>query len=366
MKPSVSPGQLLMVGFRPEEEGQLLSLVAKGRVGGVILFGRNGEDALEVARLCELLRRAAREGPHASIPLVAVDQEQGRVCRIRRGVTRFPGASVLGTLDRPDTTARVARWVGLELKALGIHLNLAPVGDVTVRGRASRALEGRTFGFEPERVASHVKAWIRGSQGAGMAACAKHFPGHGAVREDSHIAMPRDPTPLPVLRRDHLRPFLAAIRAGVSAIMVGHVAYDALEPGVPASLSRRVIQGLLRQELGYQGLVLTDDLEMGAVSRGRDPVEAAIQAIGAGADMALVGRNLTGETKIESLLSGLGEALRTGRLAKDRVAASARRVLLFKRRWIPARWELPPGPPAALAAGRLARRLELRGRGGGK
>ena len=366
MKPSISPGQLLMVGFRPEEEGQLLSLVAKGRIGGVILFGRNGEDALEVARLCESLRRAAREGPHATIPLVAVDQEQGRVCRIRRGVTRFPGASVLGTLDRPDTTARVARWVGLELKALGVHLNLAPVGDVTVRGRDSRALAGRAFGSEPERVASHARAWIRGSQGAGMAGCAKHFPGHGAVREDSHIAMPRDPTPLSGLRRGHLRPFRAAIRAGVSAIMVGHVAYDALDPGVPASLSFRVIQGLLRQELGYQGLVLTDDLEMGAVSRVRDPVQAAIQAIGAGADMALVGRKLTGEVEIQELLEGLEDAVRRGRLPMNRVAASVRRVLLFKRRWIPARWELPPGPPATPRAARLAGRLELQESGGGR
>jgi beta-N-acetylhexosaminidase len=146
--------------------------------------------------------------------------------------------------------------------------------------------------------------------------------------------------------------------------MVGHVAYDALDPGVPASLSPRVIQGLLRQEMGYRGLVITDDLEMAAVSEGRDPVEAAIQAIAAGADMALVGRNLAGEVKIEELLEGLGDAVRGGRLPTDRVAASVRRVLRFKRRWIPTRWEIPFGAPAAPAAARLARRLEALGRGG--
>jgi beta-N-acetylhexosaminidase len=360
---SISAAQLLVVGFRPQEEARILSRVADGSLGGVILFSRNGEEALQVARLCGLLRDAAERGGPDSLPIVAVDQEQGRICRIKQGITLFPGASVLGGLDRPRTTERVARWVARELSALGVNLNLAPVADVATRDPVPPVLAGRIFGGVPSQVARHVRAWINGSQEAALAACAKHFPGHGAAKEDSHLLLPRDSTPLPLLQSMHLRPFRSAISAGVASIMVGHMAYEALDPETPASLSPTVLQGLLRNELGFRGLVLTDDLEMEAVADRADPVSAAIQAIRAGADMVIVGRQLKGDVDIEDLVAELHKALQRGLLPRERVAASYQKVLAFKRAWVPARWAPPSRPPTIPAAQRLADRLTLEGSG---
>jgi beta-N-acetylhexosaminidase len=352
-----------MVGFRPQEEADLLSLVAREGLGGLVLFQRNAEDAMAVARLCHRLRRAATHGP-VGLPIVAVDQELGRVCRIRTGVTPFPGPSVLGDIDRPRTTARVARWVARELGALGVTLDLAPVADCPDTAPPPSVLEGRTFGRDPSRVARHVRAWVRGSQGGGLAACAKHFPGHGAATEDSHRTLPTDATPLAAMMRRHIQPFMAAVRAGVASVMVGHVAYEALDPGVPASLSPRVIQGLLRAALGFRGLVLTDDLEMGAMGGGLDPLRSAIRALQAGADMALVGRNLRGELPLEALIDGLREALAAGALPRERVIDALGRVEAFKRQWIPGQWAPPPGPPVTKRAMHLAIRLGLLGPAG--
>lgn len=356
-KAGFSAGQLLLVGFRPDEEKKILSLVEQGRLGGVILFSRNGEDARDVIRLCSAIRHVVKGEDSYTLPFVAVDQEQGRVCRILDGVTRFPGAAALGELDRSSTTERVAHWVGREMAALGVHLNLAPVADVLQKDMHSQVLADRAFGHDPNRVARHVRAWIRGSQGAKVAACAKHFPGHGSVGADSHLKLPRDVTPMEKMERLHLKPFVSAIRAGVAAVMVGHVAYDALDPGVPASLSTRVIQGLLREGLGFDGLVLTDDLDMRAVRESGNPVEVAVQAIAAGADMALVGRNMKAVVDVEDLIKGIEEAVRRETLPMDRVQASMNRVFAFKRQWIPYYWAPPSHPPPFLSAQRLSSRL---------
>lgn len=353
----VSPGQLLLVGFRPEERDLVCSLLREGRLGGVILLGRNCGDAMAVARLCGDLRLSAQGRGSLALPLVAVDQEQGRVCRIQQGVTTFPGADVLGGLDRPKTTERVAHWVGRELAALGVHVNLAPVADVFGRKEGSSVLAARCFGWDPALVARHVRAWIRGSQGAEVASCAKHFPGHGGAREDSHERLPVDHSPLSMMEAVHLRPFSAAIAAGVASIMVGHVAFKALDPGMPASLSSKVIKGLLREKMAFEGLVMTDDLEMGAVASMADPVNATVQALKAGADMALVARSSSNSVSLEELVCGIEGAMHRGRLERGRILESLSRVLGFKRRWIPHRWSPPSSPPASQVAARLARRL---------
>jgi beta-N-acetylhexosaminidase len=327
----------------------------------VILFRRNAEDAMDVARISAMLREAANRG-NVSVPLLAVDQEQGRVCRIQRGVTLFPGATALGELDRISTTEGVARWVGRELATLGVHLNLAPVADVVRADPPPSVLLERAFGADPQLVARHVRAWVRGSQDGAVAACAKHFPGHGGVGGDSHDLRPRDRASLPVLKKYHLAPFAAAIRARVAAVMVGHVAYEALDPGAPASLSP-LVMGLLRRGMGYDGLVLTDDLDMGAISEALDPAEAAVRAIAAGADMALVGRNLKAEMEPEDLVRGLEVAVADGRLSKERIASAIRRVLAFKRSWVPSFWEPPLHDPALPRAARLAQRLWEEARG---
>lgn len=353
----VFPGQLVIAGFRPEERDLVCSLLHEGRLGGVILLGRNCGDAMAVAGLCHALRGSAEGLRGIALPIVAVDQEQGRIRRITQGVTPFPGADLLGALDRAKTTERVSRWVARELAALGVHLNLAPVADVFRTGISSSTLVQRCFGQDPDLVSRHVRAWTRGSQGAEVASCAKHFPGHGGAREDSHERLPVDSAPLSIMEAVHLRPFYAAIAAGVASIMVGHVAYEVLDPGRPASLSSKVITGLLREKMAFRGLVITDDLEMGAIGSRVDPITAAVQALRAGADMALVARSSSNSVPLEDLVCGLEEAVRSGRLERERIRESFSRVWGFKKRWIPHRWSPPSSPPASQAAARLARRL---------
>jgi beta-N-acetylhexosaminidase len=352
-----SPGRLLMIGFRPEEENEVLSLVAEGRLGGLILFGRNGETAAEVLRLAKALFEAARQQA-VHPPIIAVDQEQGPVCRIRRGVTLFPGPSFLGSLGRTETTASVAHWVAREMAALGMHLNFAPVADVVAIAPPPAVLLGRAFGSDPDLVAGHVGAWIRGSQRAKIAACAKHFPGHGSVAADSHRQLPFDRSSLDFLQRNHLPPFTAAIQADVAAIMVGHVAYEALHPGVPASLSNRVIKGLLRNALGFRNLTITDDLEMEATA-GKSSLESLVlQALAAGEDMALVGRNLRADAPSPTeLVRELETAARRGKLDRDRLQEALRRVQRFSERWIPRHWQPPTRPRPPARARRLAEQL---------
>jgi beta-N-acetylhexosaminidase len=346
-------GQLLMVGFAPEEMEEVRSLASQGRLGGVILFERNARTSLEVARLTSQL--IAVQAPVPPL-VVAVDQEQGRVCRIREGVTLFPGPSELGLLRRPATTARVARWVALELSCLGINLNLAPVADLPETTPWPPVLEGRAFGQEPFQVASQVAAWVRGSQGAGVASCVKHFPGHGSVKGDTHRELPEDVSAEEKILGHHLVPFKAALEAGVCCVMISHVVYPALDPNGPASLSPRLVGGLLRGAMGFQGLVLTDDLDMGAVASSLDPVEAVVKAIQAGVDLALVGRNLRSGWSITHLVEELERAALGRHISAERLEESMQRLLAFKTRWASA--SLPPRPGnSSRGARRLARRL---------
>jgi beta-N-acetylhexosaminidase len=333
-----------MVGFAPEEEEILLGMVSEGRIGGIILFSRNAEEALQAKETCSLIRDASELAPLGHPPVIAVDQEGGRVCRIKRGVALFPAPGVLASLRRPVITRRVAWWTARELLYLGITANLAPVSDVPCKERVPAVLEDRTFGTDPKTVLRHVTAWIRGSQAAGLWACCKHFPGHGFVQEDSHTSLPRDPSPMDTLRSVHLVPFAGGIDAGVGIMMVGHVAYMALDDGVPASLSAVCMQGLLRRELGFDGLILTDDLEMAAVG---DTMEAVIKSLASGADMALVGRNLGGNLPLEDLESELKWAFSRGLLPGWRVVASLGRIEgLWKRFKGPLAGGLGTAPPS--------------------
>jgi beta-N-acetylhexosaminidase len=243
---------VLLPGFDGVVAPEWLRRSVADGLGGVVLFARNVRSAEQVAELVSALR-AEREDL-----LVAIDEEGGDVTRLDHATgSSTPGNLALGAAGDPRLTEAVAAEIGDRLAELGIDLDLAPVADVNA-DPANPIVGVRAFGSDPALVADHTAAWVRGLQAQGVAACVKHFPGHGATRADSHVEMP-------VLERVELAPFQAAIAAGVLAVMPAH----AVAPGYddrPATLSRRLIAGLLRAELGFDGLVVSDGMDMQAIA----------------------------------------------------------------------------------------------------
>lgn len=343
--------QVFLWGFAgAEPDGPLVRGIEAG-LGGVILFARNATHPVAAARLTARLQALAAAAGAPPL-LVAVDQEGGTVARLREGFPVFPGAMALGAAGDLGLARRAAALTGRMLRAAGVHVNLAPVADVLTEA-ANPVIGVRSFGSDPREVARFVAAWVEGQQGAGVAATAKHFPGHGDTRVDSHHALPVVPHGRRRLKRVELVPFRAAVDAGVLCVMAAHVAVPRVEPDarVPATLSRAVLTGLLRGELGFRGVVVTDCMEMG-VLRDRDPGEAAVRALDAGADLVLYSH--TPELQ-EAALAAVVRVLRSGRLDRRRVVEAAARVLALKQvlGLMPRRGPAGAGP-AALDPGEAA------------
>lgn len=289
-------------------------------LGGAVLFARNIADPDQTAALVAAMRE---ENPGV---VVAVDEEGGAITRLEaRTGSSWPGNLALGVAGDVSLTERVARQMGRLLAAADITLNYAPVVDVNSNPR-NPVIGVRSFGADPGLVARHGVAWIQGMQGAGVAACAKHFPGHGDTMTDSHLALPTVPVPRDVLARRDLPPFHAAIDAGVRAVMCGHLLVPALDDA-PATLSHAVLTGLLREELGFDGLVVTDAIEMRAVAALRSPGDIAVGALAAGADAVCVGVSSPEGESVYALRDAVVQAVREGSLAEERLAEAAGRVL---------------------------------------
>ncbi len=340
---SPTAGQLVFAGFEglgPPE--LLLRLVGEGRLGGVVLFARNIESPEQLRELVGRLHDAAPRG----CPLVvAVDQEGGRVQRLRAPWTEWPPLRALGALDRLEETRRFGAALALELADLGVDLDFAPCVDVDTNPD-NPVIGDRSLGPDPERVARHGAVLVEALQAAGVAACAKHFPGHGDTAVDSHLALPRLSHDLDRLRAVELVPFRAAVRAGVASVMTAHVLLPALDPDRPATLSSRVL-GLLRKDLGFEGLVFSDDLEMGALAGFGSPAELACAAVGAGADAVLFCSRLEAAAEAVEALEGL---------PAERVGPARERMARFKGRHAGGRGRrdrLPPYPEHRLLARRL-------------
>ena len=278
-------GQLMVVGFEGlEPSASLLERVSAGQVGGVILFARNIESPGQVARLNSQLLEAAP----ADVPLlVSGDQEGGRVQRLREPMTRWPPMATLGRLDDVDLTRGVGEAMGRDLAAIGFNLDFAPVLDV-VSTPENTVIGNRSFGEDPQRVSSHGLALAQGLLGSGVLPCFKHFPGHGGPVADSHHTLPHEERTLEELRALDLLPFSRAVEAGLPLIMTAHVVYEALDKENPGTLSRRICHDLLREEMGFHGALISDDLEMKAISGGCGPGEAALAALMAGVDLLLM------------------------------------------------------------------------------
>ena len=284
----------------------------------VCLYGDNVSGPDGLAPLCATL--------HDRMPgvLLAVDEEGGDVTRLHypQGSTSV-GNALLGRLDDAETTGAVAAGIGHELTTLGIGLDLAP--DVDVNSSPDNPVIGvRSFGDDPDLVAAHTKAWVEGLQSTGVAACAKHFPGHGDTVVDSHHGLPRVDVPLEVLRARELAPFRAAVAARVATVMTSHIIVSALDPHRPATFSPTVI-GVLRDELGFDGVVVSDALDMAGASADTGIPEAAVRALAAGVDLLCLGSQTTQETH-EAVHAAVVSAVRTGRLPAHRVSEAAARV----------------------------------------
>ncbi|WP_121709735.1 glycoside hydrolase family 3 N-terminal domain-containing protein [Streptomyces sp. E5N91] len=309
-------------------------------LASVVLFSRNIVSTEQVARLTAQLRA---ENPDL---IVAIDEEAGDVTRIESATgSSRPGNFALGTVDDPALTEAVAADLGRQLRAAGVSLDYAPSADVN--SNPDNPIIGvRSFGSDPEVVARHTTAWIRGLQSSGVAACAKHFPGHGDVAVDSHHDLPAYTAGRDEIAAQALPPFRAAVAAGVRAVMSGHLLVPAHDPELPATLSRRILHDLLREELGFDGLVVSDAIEMGAVTRRYGIDGATVKAVGAGVDAICVGGESAEEATVALLVKALTAAVTGGELPEERLAGAAGRVREF------ARWSA--GLRASGAAGEAA------------
>jgi len=350
-------GQLMMVGFAGTRVDESVESLVRGRrVGGVCLFRRNISSGEQVARLNDDLRRLLADGIP---PFLALDQEGGNVVRVRDDVVVLPGNMALGATRSAELAYAAGRAQGEDLERLGFNMNLAPVLDVNLNPR-NPVIGIRSYGDSVPLVAELGRAFVRGQQDAGLVTVAKHFPGHGATDADSHEA-------LPVMRESReevlaqLEPFRAVIQDGLDGLMTAHVAVPGLTGDhVPATLSAQVLQGLLRQRLGFDGLVLTDELEMDAIAERYGVGRAAVLAVNAGADMVLIPWRAEKKTEVYGALLG---ATLSGDIPRARLDEAVRRVLTAKvrrglfepRALAEERLATPPDPEHAEVAHRIAR-----------
>jgi beta-N-acetylhexosaminidase len=327
---------LLCVGFAGKTPSpEVLELIARG-VGGVILFSRNLESAEQVAELSAALKRAAGRPL-----LVSIDQEGGRVARLRapQGFTELPPMRALGQADDELLAFEAGALLGRELRAVGVDQDYAPVVDVDTNP-ANPVIGDRSLSRDPEVVGRLGGALARGLQSAGVAACAKHFPGHGDTSQDSHVDLPRLPHALPRLLEVELPPFAALARAGVAAVMTAHVVFEALDAGRPATLSPPVL-ALLRERCGFAGCCVSDDLEMKAIAA-HVPLEvAAPGAVAAGVDQLLVCHTPAVQHAAIDLVR---RAVEDGRIPRARLAEARARVATLLG------WAGPPPDPRTVRA----------------
>ncbi len=328
-------GQLL-IGSLPARTipQELRSLAREFQLGGITLFRRNIEAPEQVEELSRDLQELA-----VDLPLwVATDQEGGRVARLKAPFTEWPPMATLGRSGDPALAGRFAAALAAELRAVGVTLDYAPVLDIHTNPK-NPIIGDRALSEDPAHVAALGAAIIAGLQDNGVAACGKHFPGHGDTSVDSHLDLPIVEHPPDRIRRVECVPFIEAIRRGVAFIMTAHVLVPALDDERPATLSRRVVYDLLRDELGFDGVILSDDLEMKALAKDYDVAESAILAINAGCDGVLICRHLSSEPHNDinvqaTVLEALVHAVEDGRIPYGRVEDALKRQRRAKERFL--------------------------------
>jgi beta-N-acetylhexosaminidase len=336
-------GQKLLLAFpgkdRLSREAQ--EAIRAYRPGGITLFrSLNVEDPAQVRQLTDMLQQAARQ---AGLPplLIAADQEGGQLMAIGEGTTPLPGNLALGAAGSPELARQAGEVLGRELAAMGVNVDYAPCCDVNVNPD-NPVIGTRSFGEDPQQVAKFSAALVAGLQSAGVAAAAKHFPGHGDTASDSHHGIPVVPHSLERLQQVEFLPFRAAIQAGAKLVMTAHLALPAVEwrSDLPATLSPAIIRGLLRGKLGFEGVVVTDAMDMKAIRQGEELGEEAVRSAAAGTDLLLMASDPLDQRRVHT---GLERALQRGQLDSAEMAASVSRIMVLKN------WLAEQGPQPDLA-----------------
>lgn len=319
-------GQLFMCGFFGKEPSrEIMELIQDYYIGGICYFGRNLEDPEQTHMLSEKLQQTV---PH-DIPLfISIDQEGGMVYRIEKGVTLSPGNMAIGATGNPSYAYRLAKIAGKELRTMGINMNFAPCVDVNNNPK-NPVIGVRSYGENPEMVGQFGQQAIQGYQDGGVSAVAKHFPGHGDTEIDSHLGLPVVDHPLSRLESVELLPFRQAIQQNVDGMMVSHVCFPAIEKGLPATLSKKIITDLLKQEYQFKGIVITDCMEMKAIDNHYGVEEAAVKAVQSGVDIILFSHSYE---KQKQAIEAVNKAVQSGDLSEERIDEAVERILNVKRK----------------------------------
>ncbi|GAC1397831.1 MAG: beta-N-acetylhexosaminidase [Ktedonobacteraceae bacterium] len=332
-------GQVLTIGFYTTTPSQeVIDLIQKQHVGGIILFRRNIQNAQQVYELTQYLQRIAREAGHRYPLLIMIDQENGMVRRFGQSTTIFPGNMALGAIGSEQTAYDIALATGRELQALGINMNLAP--DIDVNNNPANPVIGvRSFGENPQLVARLGAAMVRGYHDAGVLTTLKHFPGHGDTVVDSHHALPVVPHTMERLHAIELVPFQCGIEAGAESVMIAHLYLPALmqDEMLPATVSPVVVTGLLREKLGFTGLIVSDCMEMAALSEVVGTEQGTVRALQAGIDLVLVSHHYARQC---DSISAIQVAIQDGTLPMERLRDAAEHVLQLKTRTLS--WDTLP------------------------
>ncbi|MCL4847589.1 MAG: beta-N-acetylhexosaminidase [Acidobacteria bacterium] len=342
-----SVGRLAFAGIPGvEPTPEVRAIVREFGLGGVVLFARNVESPEQVAALAYRLRTLDPDWPL----FVAIDQEGGRVARLRAPFTEWPPMAALGRAADPALAERFAAALARELGAVGITIDFAPVADI-LTNPANPAIGDRALGETPERVAALVPAIVEAIQAQGLAACAKHFPGHGEAAVDSHHELPVIDLPPDRFEAVEFVPFRAAIEAGVASVMTGHLLVPAFDEHRPATLSEAVVTGLLRRRLGFEGLVFSDDLDMQAVAARHPASSLVASAVSAGCDVGLV---CGGDAdRLAEAIEGIIRAVESGSLPQTRIDEALTRQDRLRARFLAG--EAPRPLPASALRERIGR-----------
>jgi len=316
-------GQLFIIGFTGLDlSDDTSSFFSQANIGGAILFAPNYENPGQVAELINQIQECRRDLPM----LISVDHEGGRVQRFKKSFTRIPEASAISDVDSPRLTFEIGEIMGRELKAVGVNLNFAPVADINTNPK-NPVIGPRSFGADEETVTKQITAIVRGHLVQGVQPCVKHFPGHGDTTVDSHFSLPKVDTDLETMMEREFKPFTKAFRSHCVFVMTAHVICTKIDPDRPATLSSKVLTDILRKQLRYTGLIVSDDMEMKAITDHFGVEESPVLAIEAGCDLLIYRSEAAGRKAYASVL----KALESGKLSPEIVLTAEKRIREIKK-----------------------------------